>query len=84
MKPRINFNPFGSSKSEVSPSNIDEKSLLDIMPFTDDDSTSLDNDDKQINNQDSAMRTFRNKMIHVPKGDYCESKSSLYILFTLN
>lgn len=69
MKPRINLNPFGSSKSEVSPSTIDEKSLADIMPFNDDDgSISLNNDDKQINNQDSSMRTFRNKMIYVPKG----------------
>lgn len=69
MKPWINFNPFGSSKSEVSPSAIDEKSLVDIMPFIDDDDDSMpNNDDKQINNQDSSMRTFRNKMIYVPKG----------------
>lgn len=68
MKPRINFNPFGSSKSEVSPSTIDEKSLADIMSFIDDDGSTLNNDDKQINNQDSSMRTFRNKIIVVPKG----------------
>lgn len=66
MKPRINFNPFGSSKSEVT---IDDKSLTDIMPFLDDEwNTTSDNDDKQINNQDSSMRTFRNKMILVPRG----------------
>lgn len=69
MKPRINLNPFGSSKSEVSPSTIDEKSLADIMPFIYDDSSNIDDNDydKQINNQDSSMRTFRNKMICVPK-----------------
>lgn len=68
LKPRINLNPFGSSKSEVSPSTIDEKSLADIMPFIDDDSSTLNYDEKQINNQDSSMRTFRNKVIYVPKG----------------
>lgn len=65
MKPRINFNPFGSSKSEVT---IDEKSLTDIMPFIDDEDSTSQNDDKQINNQDSSMRTFHNKMILVPRG----------------
>lgn len=68
VKPRINLNPFGSSKSEVSPSTIDEKSLADIMSFIDDDSDDDDADDKQINNQDSSMRTFRNKMIFIPRG----------------
>lgn len=71
MKPRINFNPFGTSKSEVSPGSTDEKSLLvDIMPFFDDDNNNMINndDEKQINNQDSSMRTFRNKVIFVPKG----------------
>lgn len=66
MKPRINFNPFGTSKSEVT---IDEKALADIMPFVyDDGRNALVQDDKQINNQDSAMRTFRNKMVCVPRG----------------
>lgn len=66
MKPRINFNPFGTSKSEVT---IDEKSLTDIMPFLDDDvGNAPTTDDSQINNQDSSMRTFRNKMVCVPKG----------------
>lgn len=66
MKPKINFNPFGSTKSEVT---VDEKSLCDIMPFVDDD-TELDSGDKSkhIVNQDSAMRTFSNKVICVPKG----------------
>lgn len=66
MKPRINFNPFGSTKSEVT---IDEKSLKDIMPFDDDDDREFDADkSKHINNQDSSMRTFRNKVICIPKG----------------
>lgn len=70
MKPRIIFNPFGSSKSEVSPTTMDEKSLSDIMPFLDDvNSSTINNDNNsQINNQDSSMRTFRNKVIFVPKG----------------
>lgn len=65
MKPKINFNPFGSTKSEVT---IDEKSLRDIMPFIDDEKEFDHDKTKHINNQDAAMRTFRNKVICVPKG----------------
>lgn len=65
MKPKINFNPFGSTKSEVT---VDEKALRDIMPFVDEDDDFDRNKTNHINNQDSRMRTFRNKMICVPKG----------------
>lgn len=64
MKPKINFNPFGTTKSEIT---VDEKALRDIMPFEDEDDDHGDKS-KHINNQDSAMRTFRNKMIVCPKG----------------
>lgn len=66
MKPRINLNPFGTSKSEVNK----EDALKDIMPFIDieeDEAFGIDKS-KHISNQDSSMRTFRSKVIIVPKG----------------
>lgn len=68
IKPRITLNPFGSTKSEV---NQDDKSVNEIMPmlYDDDDDDGFDTDkSKHINNQESAMRTFRSRMIYVPKG----------------
>lgn len=63
MKPKLN--PFGSSKSEV---NKDDP-LREIMPFADIEDDAFDSDkSKHINNQESAMRTFRRKVIIVPKG----------------
>lgn len=69
MKPRINFNPFGTSKSEVN-KDLKEDALKDIMPFIDIEEDEAFNDDKSkhISNQDSSMRTFRSKVIIVPKG----------------
>ncbi|XP_031636590.1 mitochondrial inner membrane protease subunit 1 [Contarinia nasturtii] len=69
MKPRISFNPFGTSKSEVKPLFKDDE-LKDIMPFIDAEEENAFNTDKSkhINNQDSAMRTFRSQVIIVPKG----------------
>lgn len=66
MQPKINLNPFRSSKSEV---NKDDQ-LRDIMPFADiEEDIAFKNDkSKHINNQESAMRTFRSKVIIVPKG----------------
>lgn len=69
MKPRINFNLFGTSKSEVN-KDLKEDALKDIMPFIDVEEDEAFNDDKSkhISNQDSSMRTFRSKVIIVPKG----------------
>lgn len=66
MKPKLNLNPFGSSKTEV---NRDD-SMREIMPFADlDEDDAFDSDkSKHINNQELAMRTFRSKSIIVPKG----------------
>lgn len=65
MKPKLNLNPFGSSKTEV---NRDD-SMREIMPFADlDEDDAFDSDkSKHINNQELAMRTFRSKSIIVPK-----------------
>lgn len=61
IKPRINLNPFGNSRSDV-----DENLLDAISPFADE----IDDFDKSkhINNQDSSMRTFRSQTIYVPTG----------------
>lgn len=69
MKPRINFNPFGNSKSEVEQPFKDDE-LKDIMPFADveEDDAFDTNKSKHINNQESSMRTFRSRVIIVPKG----------------
>lgn len=67
MKAKLSLNPFGGSrKSEV---NKDDP-LREIMPFADiDEDDAFDTDkSKHINNQESAMRTFRSKVIVVPKG----------------
>lgn len=66
MKPKLSLNPFGSSKSEV---NKDD-SIREIMPFADlEEDEAFDTDkSRHINNQESAMRTFRSKVVIVPKG----------------
>lgn len=67
IKPKITLNPFGSTKSEVSQN---EKTLSEMLPFLYDDNDEEDVVDKSkhINNQESAMRTFRSRVIYVPKG----------------
>lgn len=68
MKPRINLNPFGTSKSEVN-KDLKEDALKDIMPFMDiEEDEAFSDKSKHISNQDSSMRTFRSKVIIVPKG----------------
>lgn len=69
MKPRINLNPFGTSKSEVN-KDLKDDALKDIMPFVDieEDEAFDDDKSKHISNQDASMRTFRSRVIIVPKG----------------
>lgn len=72
IKPLINFNPFESTKSIVTTEirieslNKEKPEVLDGIDLADD----FDFEDKSthINNQESSMRTFRSKVIYVPKG----------------
>lgn len=65
MKPRINLNPFGTSKSEVNSDTF--KELMSYMDSDEDGAFDVDKS-KHIDNQDSSMRTFHSKMVIVPKG----------------
>lgn len=84
MKPRINLNPFGTSKSEVN-KDLKEDALKDIMPFIDivEDQAFEDDKSKHISNQDSGMRTFRSKVIIVPKGHlWLEGMNSYFKVYS--
>lgn len=63
IKPRINFNPFDNTKSIVS-------TEFEAADFSDDFEVQMDNKENssQIDNQESAMRMFRSKVVHVPLG----------------
>lgn len=70
IKPKIPLNPFGSTKSKVSPDDKSQHELVTLLYGDDDiDDYEFDTDkSKHINNQESAMGTFRSKLIYVPKG----------------
>lgn len=65
IKPKITLNPFGSTKSDVSQ---EQKSINEMIPFLYDDDESDTDKSQHINNQESSMRTFRSRLIYVPKG----------------
>lgn len=73
MKPKINFNPFESTKSIVTYEividdlNVDKQKLMlkdaELEQFDE-----IYDKSTHINNQESSSRTFRSKSIYVPKG----------------
>lgn len=67
IKPRFTWNPFSSSKSIIT---VDENDNIIDTNDADDKylNFELSIDGNQINNQTASQRTFRSRLIHVPKG----------------
>lgn len=67
IKPRFTWNPFSSSKSIIT---VDENDNIITANDVDEKylNLKLTMDGNQINNQTASQRTFRSRLIYVPKG----------------
>lgn len=73
MKPRYSFNPFGSTKSNITSGaeaddNEKDKIVTAIDMIEDIDDFDGSNKSDHINNQNSTSRVLRSKMVFVPRG----------------